>query len=637
MSFWNTAQPNGFSTRCHTAFADEIYTRDPESGDFARVYPGGSSGGGGDVPYWVKPESASIGDTNKKTTVAFDGLDIIDNVNNTACEITSTALTLGNASGNSILTKETIDAANRVKNIAQEMDQPSKKLLLYDSTSKGITFGNQQIIPGWVQPTAATFSSGDQSSWLESNYFKLGGGLAETFLDTDNLSFKKNSILNFELIRNAAESDEVQLRWMDSVGNLSSKIGSKSIFGKNLVVPGVNGTLIDTTGITSGYIDPAGALITTIGYGKLTRGNLYFKNSTGTQETILSSSYLNLKENGVNNILDKDCIRAANNLASLPLVVPGTISSYNSVIYDPATKNFRYTPIATSVPTWAKTNSIDSITAGSVSISAAKGGFGYLDLDNSLNNSRIRLNGPESSLDIQKTTDGVTENAALTITDVQITNKLKALSRIYTDYNPPSGLSNTIQNDVVYNPVSKNFAYRATERAAMNDASYSQNANGGGLVALYRDGSVGNPHNLLQPDTIVAYSGGETPDMKRFELKNKLLMEFSGNYNMWYCVHFATDVTLEADAGAVKATICPTERVDTGVTGPAILYTCLVNSEIPKRDNVLVPKGSFCFKIYNPSIDNMTSRTTTRILFERVCGDFESLGGVLPTRLARQA
>jgi hypothetical protein len=228
-------------------------------------------------------------------------------------------------------------------------------------------------------------------------------------------------------------------------------------------------------------------------------------------------------------------------------------------------------------------------------------------------------------------------NAALTITDVQITNKLKALTRISTDANLPSGLSNTIQNDVVYNPVSKNFAYRAIERAAMNDADYSQSASGGGLVGLYRDGTSSDPHNLLQPDTIVVYSAGQTPDMKRFELKNKLLMEFSGNYNMWYCVSFATDVSLEADAGAVRASICPTTRVDTGVTGPAVLYTCLVNSEIPKRDNVLVPRGSFCFKLHNPSIPNMSTRMTTRILFERVCNDFEALGGVLPTRLARQA
>jgi hypothetical protein len=636
MSFLTIEIPNELKSRYKACYSDIGFYEKDENGNWFKLNGGG---GTGDVPYWVKPSQALFEIETKNTKINQEEIEI--NSGNEGLQLTSNALTFGDVSGNSTLDKESINASNRVKNIAQDMNPLSidKKMLLYDASTKGLTYGNQPtptVLPTWVQPTAATFSSGTDSASLESNFFRLNSGTSRTFIDSDNLSFTKNSILNFELRRNAAESDEMQLRWMDSAGNLTSKIGRDSIFGKKLFLQGINGTMVEPGAVTCGDVNSTGGLITTTRYGKLTPNNLYLKNSAGTNEMSLATTYLAFKEDGVTNILRKEGIQAANNLASLPLV-SGSTSSYNNVIYDPTTKLYRYTPISTSTPVWAKTNSIDSITAGSVSISAAKGGFGYLDLDNSLNNSRIRLNGPESSLDIQKTTDSVTENASLTITDVQITNKLKALTRISTDANLPSGLSNTIQNDVVYNPVTKNFAYRAIERAAMNDATYNQNANGGGLVALYRNDVPLNPHNVLEPNAIITYSGGETPDMKRFELKNKLLMEFTGCFNVWYCVHFATDVSVEADVGAVKASLCPTERVDTGVTGPAVLYTCLVGADIPKRDNVLVPRGSFAFKLYNPSIADSSTRTTTRILFERVCNDFDALGGVMPTRLARQA
>lgn len=436
MSFWNVAQPNAFSTRCHTAFADEIYTRDPESGDFARVYPGGSSGGGGDVPYWVKPESASIGDTNKKTTVAFDGLDVVDNVNNTACEITSTAVTLGDAGGNSILSKQTIDAANRVKNIAQEMDQLSKKVLLYDSVSKGITFGDQQVIPGWIQPTAAQFSSGNGDISINkasggnieiqnnsnSSLIRIGGvaesGLKiirnypsapiESFLDyrsidtannlrniastvsttgqsmvtfnptnssfkyapilsnpswvqptaaeftnsalksTLNSSFLKmddGAITNFLLFRNSVEpNNEVQLRWNDTLGNQISAVGAYSILNKKLLIPGTIGVVADNTGVFCGDVGSTGNPNMSNPYIKT--NNLGISLSNGPNTMNIGTTGISFTSGGVTNVINNTSVVSMNKLRAISSL-PTPTSEYKAVIHDPATGNYRYTPIVT--------------------------------------------------------------------------------------------------------------------------------------------------------------------------------------------------------------------------------------------------------------------------------------------------
>lgn len=626
MSLTNLNFENEIDLRARKALISDLWTRDSE-GEFFKVTPGGGSGGG-DVPYWVKMNKAELGDQSQMTVLDSFGLDVIDHTTNKAVELTASALTMGDTSGNSILDKGSVDAANRVKNIAQDMAPTGKKVLLYNATTSGITYGDgTAFLPGYLKTNSVEISgTGTKTSVRDYN------------IELNNTTAGKGTILG-----------PSSLVFLDSLATPVT-FSSTSADAANKLATGIASSINNTLGdgrsllswnsLGNNIIKTMNVKLTKTSqeYSTLEPTKLAVYNTTAVTSCAVGPASVTITESSVPSVLTSASIIAANKLATVAKVVsPSEV--YESIIYNPSTKAYGYatTNASLTIPAWVKTNSIDSLTAGSISISAAKGGVGNVDLDNSLNNSRIRLNGPESSLDIQKTTDGLTENASLTITDVQITNKLKALTRVYTDYNPPSTLSNTIQQEVVYNPVSKNFAYRALERAAMNDADYSDGANGGGLVGLYRDGSAGNPHDLLEPNKIVAYPGGETPDMKRFELKNKLLMEFTGQFNMWYCVHFANNVSVEADAGAVKATICPTERVDTGVTGPAILYTCLVGGDIPKRDNVLVPRGSFAFKIYNPSINNMTTRTTTRILFERVCDDFETLGGVMPTRLARQA
>lgn len=622
MSLTNLNFENEIDVRARKALISDLWTRDSE-GEFFKVTPGGGSGG--TLPYWVKMNKAELGDQSQKAVLDSFGLDVIDNTTGKSSELTALALTMGD----SVLDKNSVDAANRVKNIAQDMAPTGKKVLLYDAASKGITYGDgAAFLPSYLKTNSVEISgaSGTKTSVRDYN------------IELSNTAAGKGAILGASSLV-FLDSLATPVTFTSASADASNKLATGIASSINNTL-GDGRSLLSWNSLGNNIIKTMNVKLTKTSneYSTLEPTKLAVYNTTTATSCAVGPANVTITESGVPSVLTGASIIAANKLATVAKVVSPS-EAFESIIYNPSTKSFGYTPTNASltIPPWVQTNSVDSITAGSVSISAAKNGVGNIDLDNSLNNSRIRLNGPESSLDIQKTTDGVTENASLTITDVQITNKLKSLTRIYTDYNLPSGISNTIQQEVVYNPVSKNFAFRALERAAMNDASYSQNANGGGLVALYRDGSAGNPHNLLQPDTIVAYSAGETPDMKRYELKNKLIMEFTGLYNMWYCVHFATAVGVEADAGAVRASICPTTRVDTGVTGPAVLYTCLVNSEIPKRDNVLVPKGSFCFKIYNPSIDNMTTRMTTRILFERVSDDFEGLGGVMPTRLARQA
>jgi hypothetical protein len=327
MAFLEYNLENNIAARFKNLKADNIRVFNEISGEYENVLTWSSSPEPISLPYYLKSNNIEMKD---ESNLAYSLL-------------TKNTLTLSD----SVLDGESINASNRVKNIAQDMSPNDKKMLLYDASTKGLTYGNQPtptVLPTWVQPTAATFSSGTDSASLESNFFRLNSDTSRTFIDSDNLSFTKNSILNFELRRNAAESDEMQLRWMDSAGNLASKIGYDSIFGKKLFLPGVNGTIIEPGVITCGYVDPVGTLVTTTKYGKLSPGSLYLKNSSGTQETAVNFNYLAFKEDGVTNIFNKEGVRAANNLASLPLV-SGSTSSYNNVIYDPTTKLYRYTPI----------------------------------------------------------------------------------------------------------------------------------------------------------------------------------------------------------------------------------------------------------------------------------------------------
>jgi hypothetical protein len=58
-----------------------------------------------ELPYYAKPALVDFTNGSLRTTMDQTGIDVIDNAGNTAAELTSTALTLGDLGGNASLGK----------------------------------------------------------------------------------------------------------------------------------------------------------------------------------------------------------------------------------------------------------------------------------------------------------------------------------------------------------------------------------------------------------------------------------------------------------------------------------------------------------------------------------------------------
>lgn len=125
--------------------AEEYLYKDPESGTYIPLVPGG---GGGEVPYYAKPALVDFTNGSLRTTIDQTGLDVIDNAGNTASELTSTALTLGDLGGNASLGKAGIEAANNLKDAISgsttDTTNANQSVLIYDASlakvSKASTF-----------------------------------------------------------------------------------------------------------------------------------------------------------------------------------------------------------------------------------------------------------------------------------------------------------------------------------------------------------------------------------------------------------------------------------------------------------------------------------------------------------------
>jgi hypothetical protein len=68
------------------------------------------------------------------------GIDVIDNAGNTAAELTSTALTLGDLGGNASLGKAGIEAANNLKDAISgdttDTTNANQSVLIYDALQR---------------------------------------------------------------------------------------------------------------------------------------------------------------------------------------------------------------------------------------------------------------------------------------------------------------------------------------------------------------------------------------------------------------------------------------------------------------------------------------------------------------------
>lgn len=326
MAFLEYNLENNIAARFKSLKADNIRVYNETSGQYENVLTWSSSPEPITLPYYLKSNNIEMKD---ESNLAYSLL-------------TKNTLTLSD----SVLDGESINASNRVKNIAQDMSPNDKKMVLYDASTKGLTYGNQPtstVLPTWVTPTAATFSSGTDSTSLESNFFRLNSDTSRTFIDSDNLSFTKNSILNFELRRNGAESDEMQLRWMDSGGNLSSKIGASSILGKSLAIPDASaGVVANNGGVFCGVVNSSGAPVTSTRYTKMAALTFTVKKDSTTEST-LGSTYLTLKDNNTSYTLAKETIVAANKIHNISSTSDTTGQSM--VTFNPTDSSFKYAPI----------------------------------------------------------------------------------------------------------------------------------------------------------------------------------------------------------------------------------------------------------------------------------------------------
>jgi hypothetical protein len=78
-----------------------------------------------------------------RTTMDQTGVDVIDNAGNTASELTSTALTLGDLGGNASLGKAGIEAANNLKDAISgeitDTTNANQSVLIYDASSAKVS------------------------------------------------------------------------------------------------------------------------------------------------------------------------------------------------------------------------------------------------------------------------------------------------------------------------------------------------------------------------------------------------------------------------------------------------------------------------------------------------------------------
>ena len=136
MSIFNDAYSNEFRARFAKVTAEEVWTKDEISGEYFRVAPGGD---GGTLPYYLKPNAVEI--TGGVFNTQIDGNSI--GVNNTSIDtgslLESSTLTFGDISGNVILNKNDIRAANKlyaaINGSVNSVATTDQSLLIYDASA----------------------------------------------------------------------------------------------------------------------------------------------------------------------------------------------------------------------------------------------------------------------------------------------------------------------------------------------------------------------------------------------------------------------------------------------------------------------------------------------------------------------
>jgi hypothetical protein len=223
MSYFNLQEPNGYETRFHKILSDEYWVKQGDT--FVPLVPGG---GGGDIPYYLKPNSIDI-----------------DDPGNLGTELTGTALTFGDSTGNVSINRakaKVLDDLNTMLESATPDAGAFNVFTAYDPTTKKL-IRNPPNVRLWNSATANGFFTPTSFSYTGANGFSSVA--AHLIGIRNNPSSTGISIINTNTIQ--------KITFIDPSGNRDFMIDDIAVTNKIKALaagtPGVNSKMLiyDTT------------------------------------------------------------------------------------------------------------------------------------------------------------------------------------------------------------------------------------------------------------------------------------------------------------------------------------------------------------------------------------------------------
>lgn len=180
MSIYNNLTTNNIELRAKDIILDELHVKNPATGDYDRVLPGGGGGGPSDLPYWALPTEIDMGNI------------VID---------PETGVTFGDAQGNETINAASIreerstllSAVSSIEQIDEDLQTTKEDLDLVEADVIALNTKTAGITRG----VSATFinnpslRSGPVSMWVDGGGVNLSNGTSNfTLLTTTQLRFQ---------------------------------------------------------------------------------------------------------------------------------------------------------------------------------------------------------------------------------------------------------------------------------------------------------------------------------------------------------------------------------------------------------------------------------------------------------------
>ena len=314
--------------------ADEYLVKDPDTNEYIPF-----TGGGGEVelPYWVQPNAASLGSSeSKKTTITSEFVDVVNNLDDTASSLSASQLVFGDSTGNSSLTKASIDAANRVRDVALDATPASRKMLLYDTATKGLSYGNQPAaLPVWVKTTEVDMDDGlGNKAYVHPQMIAMTTPYLtdswKSYLSGEGLTMTTNSTTDFTIAKDVANLVP-KIQWWNAGVETSYITDSKILNQECVISDNVTGIKLTRLGLSVGSYNNLGNRATNTSYIDIGASNGVLYSTTAGNQTLNFNSFKT-----VNQL--RDLANAANPAAA----------TQRMVLYDTTAKQYAYTALPTS-------------------------------------------------------------------------------------------------------------------------------------------------------------------------------------------------------------------------------------------------------------------------------------------------